>query len=1144
MQIAKLHIDRFGVWKDLSIGPLASGLNVIWGQQTPDRSAIVEFVRAILFGFDEKIRVQYLPAAALAGGGSLTLSGPAGLQTIHRHDEGDRQGRLFIESEAGALLAPQRLEDLTGGASESLFQQVFTADFHEPLDLGQLLDAAAASGLPVAGGHGDATRLTPLRQRLSEQQRMLADLPGIELPLASLLERRRSLRTDAEALQATAQQHCEQGGQRRRQLQTELVELEQQLEELHAELQSLDAEIEQRQGERERGEQALQQARLELQERVSEKRQRLAEMDSQLERWRHVLRDIEIRRERLLAEHDSADPADDGPADPRLYLRQLEEAVDKLQDGVLQTHASDDPGQCHCRQLRTQLAPALQAMREDIYRLCNQLSLWEANARRSENSGELSQIKRCEAELRQAIKGLTLRRHELTTELAARGQMDHLLTTPHAQRCRCAEHPDVELLDRAVDAPNDLDEELLSVLDAEIARLVQRQSEVLADRADLEDDLAKLRTQLETLHLDEGPNPHQHRLDAKQRELQRIERQICDGQKRRDLQAVIAELEAEVAALESATRQSPLLSQAAELLRRLSLDELQQISITPERTVRVQTRRGDRQTLAELSAPQRDQVYLGLCLALVAALDRQGTHLPLILHDVLVRQDQPHSQAAASLLRDFARRGHQIVMLIGSEQVAELLHTREIPIRRLPDPHSAEAPLAEPAESLSDARRWEINRHLQAVAEETTDAARAVERAAFSAEEFPGELTDRVRAQSLQAADQDDVEVDGSAYFLSESSLIQHAPSIDAATAERFRRIGVLYVRDLLNVDVDEAAHRLRHAGVTAGMIRRWRAEALLVCRVAHLRPYDARILVACGIENPQQLARLDADELRARVESFAATGIGQVLIRSGDRYELARLTDWIDSARRIDHLDGYRDHMLRHRVSNTPADGQPRLAKTRRDLESRQRARRRRNREASTLQYVADEPTAAPRLQSAESAASFDDASQATPNPAAARDTVLLPLDQQGAELRFYLNTADPVENAPSIGPRTAERLERIGIRTVADFLRADAEATAGRLNHRYIKGETVRQWQQQTMLVCCVPRLRGHDAQLLVACGVTTPEQLATSDPVALWARVAPFCETSEGKRVVRGGILPDFAEVCQWVQRASQARQLRAA
>jgi hypothetical protein len=88
------------------------------------------------------------------------------------------------------------------------------------------------------------------------------------------------------------------------------------------------------------------------------------------------------------------------------------------------------------------------------------------------------------------------------------------------------------------------------------------------------------------------------------------------------------------------------------------------------------------------------------------------------------------------------------------------------------------------------------------------------------------------------------------------------------------------------------------------------------------------------------------------------------------------------------------------------------------------------------------------------------------------------------------------------------------------------------------------IRQWQQQARLVCRIPNLRGHDAQLLVAVGVTDAEQLAASSPKKLWSLIGPYAETKEGLKIIRAGKKPDLQEVTNWIQWAKQTRTLQAA
>ena len=54
--------------------------------------------------------------------------------------------------------------------------------------------------------------------------------------------------------------------------------------------------------------------------------------------------------------------------------------------------------------------------------------------------------------------------------------------------------------------------------------------------------------------------------------------------------------------------------------------------------------------------------------------------------------------------------------------------------------------------------------------------------------------------------------------------------------------------------------------------------------------------------------------------------------------------------------------------------------------------------------------------------------------------------------EKRFYLTLDDDIVRAPSIGPRTAERLNPCGINCVRDLLNCDAASLAGRLKARHI--------------------------------------------------------------------------------------------
>lgn len=140
----------------------------------------------------------------------------------------------------------------------------------------------------------------------------------------------------------------------------------------------------------------------------------------------------------------------------------------------------------------------------------------------------------------------------------------------------------------------------------------------------------------------------------------------------------------------------------------------------------------------------------------------------------------------------------------------------------------------------------------------------------------------------------------------------------------------------------------------------------------------------------------------------------------------------------------------------------------------------------------------------------------------------------------RYYLHESDPVVDAPSIGPTTARRLAPLGVETVADLLRVDPAAAAAKTQHRYITEEAIRDWQDQAKLVCQVANLRGHDAQILVACGIRTPNELVTRSAEPLLEAVLDFVGTSQGKRILRSGKQPDLVEVRNWIRWANESRQ----
>ena len=131
----------------------------------------------------------------------------------------------------------------------------------------------------------------------------------------------------------------------------------------------------------------------------------------------------------------------------------------------------------------------------------------------------------------------------------------------------------------------------------------------------------------------------------------------------------------------------------------------------------------------------------------------------------------------------------------------------------------------------------------------------------------------------------------------------------------------------------------------------------------------------------------------------------------------------------------------------------------------------------------------------------------------------------------KLRLALSDPVVDAPSIGPKMAEGLERLAIRTVADLLAAEPGAVAGSLALSHVAARDIADWQAQTRLVLAVPGLTGTGAQLLVGAGYREPAAIASASAEKLTGDVQAFASGAAGRRVLRDGRAPGGDVIKAW-------------
>jgi hypothetical protein len=661
---------------------------------------------------------------------------------------------------------------------------------------------------------------------------------------------------------------------------------------------------------------------------------------------------------------------------------------------------------------------------------------------------------------------------------------------------------------------------------------------------------------------------------------------------------------------------------------------------------------------------ERQLVELAMRLAVVEALGRRGIRLPMILDDAFCGVRAEALERALHCLENFAARDYQILLLTSDQSLAHrvrsggggvcyLRPSANVNARRLPVeiPASYVSYTREPNDDHVwrpirvrrlprtqevDADPSEINRFL-------TGYANADQWDGWSSlppEPIGYRLAPRYAQGSRRDfADDHDLPSDNRwrstdltksrRFFLAESSAVDEIPGMDLRWAHRLRQNGVSRVSHFLDAEPHWVVDTIRSNWVQRDAVRAMQAASNLMCRVPHLRAFDARLLVGCGIVEPRQLQQTHPARLAAMVDQFLGSEAGQLILRTGNKYELSRIMSWISAARQRYGLPQSnrttwptfgQEHTSQNpnwdRVAQRPLpadrlgawinDGWPaerayaqrdgsdfaryardprhpsadwdragdsvandRAARAgsgldradgdrgeRADWDRPHRSNRRRQLRSSrpgtrSGRIRAMRASQGPATHVASTTRDYRSpvVQRRSTAPREEKRRVVSMSSSSGVSsgtgtLKFYLDPQSPVVDAPSIGDAMAERLQRIGIKYVSDLLAANPESVAQNLDARKVTAQVVVAWQHQARLVCRIPFLRGHDAQLLVLAGFTSPEQLRSASVPDIHARVAQAASSKDGMRYLRGASSPDLAEVADWHTWAAQSRTLRAA
>jgi uncharacterized protein YhaN len=207
MKVREIKIDGFGVWTGLALADLDDHLNVFYGPNEAGKTTLMQFVRAMLYGFSAERRQRYLPPVnGGRNGGRLQLATPDGTFTVDRHAaDVAAPERVEILSGEDPIRDDRLLVQMLGGVDEIVYRNIFAIGLREIQELGSLSDTEAAQWLYKLAVGTDRVSLVDVISELNKARgRLLAD--GQEpSTIPQLMQQREELRRQSTAHVAVRQ---------------------------------------------------------------------------------------------------------------------------------------------------------------------------------------------------------------------------------------------------------------------------------------------------------------------------------------------------------------------------------------------------------------------------------------------------------------------------------------------------------------------------------------------------------------------------------------------------------------------------------------------------------------------------------------------------------------------------------------------------------------------------------------------------------------------------------------------------------------------------------------------------------------------------------------------------------------------------
>jgi uncharacterized protein YhaN len=207
VKITDLQVDGFGVWKGLTVESLSDEVTIFVGQNEAGKTTLMQFIRAMMFGFSPDRLDKYTPPVygGLAGG-SLDMTTSSGAYEVQRFVDPNRHsdpiGDLAVtDGHDGSVHGKSHLQSLMSDIDESIFTNVFAIGLREIQELGALNSTAAADQLyRLTSGLDRVSLIDVMRDLKSRREVIWSPHTKADSRLSVLADRRTKLLREVDEL--------------------------------------------------------------------------------------------------------------------------------------------------------------------------------------------------------------------------------------------------------------------------------------------------------------------------------------------------------------------------------------------------------------------------------------------------------------------------------------------------------------------------------------------------------------------------------------------------------------------------------------------------------------------------------------------------------------------------------------------------------------------------------------------------------------------------------------------------------------------------------------------------------------------------------------------------------------------------------